>query len=373
MNKNIVPNSFIAISDFHGYDYPIEKIKNYYLNEYDKIFILGDATDRGLDLQGKNGLSVLFKIKELCDKYPKKIFYIPGNHDSFLYEYGKYDSILAKEMLMQNNQYTTIKDIDALKAYKSNGFKSLLNWLGKQPLQKVHIYNGKTYVFAHAFFNLNIFKSNYAFNLDDYARLGFNPESKEYQILWFRPGNKYDPMDVPPNVIEIIGHTPEKLRKGKNLDLINSSGTYTDVYCVDGGISYGDEMLKFDGDYYSTQPVKHSDTSPKINSISNRISKLKKINKTLKIMDDAIYETISKHGVDQAYTALGSMYLNKDNWLNYFSRENRDNIRKLKRKNIIDVLLYFSIDGSVESGIFEFSNSVNKKVKNNQYKKIKKY
>ena len=52
MNSNIVPNSFIAISDFHSYRYPLEKVKDYYLNEYEKIFILGDVTDRGKDRTG---------------------------------------------------------------------------------------------------------------------------------------------------------------------------------------------------------------------------------------------------------------------------------------------------------------------------------
>ena len=61
-NKNIEQNSFVAISDFHSYRYPLEIIKNKYLKEYDKIFILGDATDRGEDNKGTHGIKVLEEI-----------------------------------------------------------------------------------------------------------------------------------------------------------------------------------------------------------------------------------------------------------------------------------------------------------------------
>lgn len=47
MINQIVPDSFVAISDFHAIEWLLEKGKNHYLNEYDKIFILGDATERG--------------------------------------------------------------------------------------------------------------------------------------------------------------------------------------------------------------------------------------------------------------------------------------------------------------------------------------
>ena len=60
---------FVAISDFHGIDYPLEKIKNYYLNEYEKIYILGDATDRGKDKNGTGGIALLNEIYNLTQKY----------------------------------------------------------------------------------------------------------------------------------------------------------------------------------------------------------------------------------------------------------------------------------------------------------------
>ena len=45
--KNIKKGSFVVVSDFHSYDWPLEKVKEYYLDEYETIYILGDVTDRG--------------------------------------------------------------------------------------------------------------------------------------------------------------------------------------------------------------------------------------------------------------------------------------------------------------------------------------
>ena len=53
MTNQRVTDSFVAISDFHAMEWPLEKVKDYYLNEYEKIFILGDATDRGENGEGK--------------------------------------------------------------------------------------------------------------------------------------------------------------------------------------------------------------------------------------------------------------------------------------------------------------------------------
>ena len=88
--KKFKKGSFVAISDFHSYRWPLEKVKDHYLNEYETIYILGDATDRGEKEDGTGGLDLLFKIRELTKKYPNRVFYIPGNHDEFLYGYGKY-------------------------------------------------------------------------------------------------------------------------------------------------------------------------------------------------------------------------------------------------------------------------------------------
>ena len=45
MTNQRVSDSFVAISDFHAMEWPLEKVKDYYLNEYEKIFILGDKME----------------------------------------------------------------------------------------------------------------------------------------------------------------------------------------------------------------------------------------------------------------------------------------------------------------------------------------
>ena len=112
MNKTIVPNSFVAVSDFHSMEWPLEKVKKYYLNEYDKVFILGDTTDRGEDWNGKYGLALLLEVKELADRYPNRIVYIPGNHDAALYDYAKYQDQDAERLLQINGGSATIEDIE---------------------------------------------------------------------------------------------------------------------------------------------------------------------------------------------------------------------------------------------------------------------
>ena len=93
--KKFKKGSFVAISDFHSYRWPLEKVKDHYLNEYETIYILGDATDRGEYSDGSGGISLLLEIKKLSEQYPGRIVYLPGNHDDFLYQYAKYDDYNA--------------------------------------------------------------------------------------------------------------------------------------------------------------------------------------------------------------------------------------------------------------------------------------
>ena len=46
MNDQI-KDSFVVVSDFHGADWVMDKIRSHYINEYEKIFNLGDIIDRG--------------------------------------------------------------------------------------------------------------------------------------------------------------------------------------------------------------------------------------------------------------------------------------------------------------------------------------
>lgn len=257
--------SFIAISDFHSCEWPIKKIEDYYLNEYQTIYILGDATDRGKEQNGKGGINLLFKIKELSEKYPGRVIYIPGNHDSFVYDYATYHDVFSSECMKINQGSETIKDIDTLRYNDPRKLQELINWLGTLPLQREHFYNNKRYVLAHALFNETLFRMNKNFNLRNYNGLGgyygvYGP------ILWFRKqSDSYNRKDLPRgDSIMIVGHTPESSRKGVNLDLTNAYNEKIKVFCVDGGIASGNPLLKYDGgeDVLKTYNYSHRRTAP---------------------------------------------------------------------------------------------------------------
>ena len=57
--NSITPNSFVAISDIHSTEWVVDKIEKYYINEYDKIFILGDAVDRGPNGNGEESFKIV--------------------------------------------------------------------------------------------------------------------------------------------------------------------------------------------------------------------------------------------------------------------------------------------------------------------------
>lgn len=274
LNKNIVPDSFVAISDFHAIEWPLDKVKKYYLNEYDKVFILGNVTDRGEDWNGKYGLDLLLEVKELADRYPNRIVYIPGNHDEALYDYAKYRDQNAERLLQTNGGATTIEDIEYLRRRNPRLLNELTDWLGKQPLQQIHEFGDKKYALAHAFFNQSLYDEAPKYSLENLYRLKrqYGSSSKSYRyvsdILWFRKGKDgYLKEDLPgKGIIEIIGHTPLESRQGKNLDLERKDGSTLMVRCVDGGVAYDGIMLKYDGGSRPmvTERAYHNDTSPQL-------------------------------------------------------------------------------------------------------------
>lgn len=266
--------SFVALSDFHGYDYPLDKINNHYLNEYDVIFILGDATDRGKDGIGTGSVKLLLDIMRLSKKYPDRVKYIPGNHDEFLLGYirskhhmDSYYALNYAANLMYNGGEGTIRELNELKKNDPRTFNELFNWLSHQPLQRVHNYNGQSYVLGHALFNQRLYDINPNYCLDDYFREEENSELRRmaYSVLWFRKDRDYYNMWEMPKAGKtmIIGHTVEKKRRGKNLDVCDASGRVVKVHCVDGGIAYNGGMLKYDGgsDVMWTEVLSHNDTS----------------------------------------------------------------------------------------------------------------
>lgn len=352
MNSNIVSNSFVAISDFHGTEYPLEKVTKYYINEYDKIFILGDATDRGENGYGKGGVELLEKIKKLCEQYLDRVMYVPGNHDTFLYEYIKYNDSYSLDC---QRQFDTIKDIDDLRQNSPERLNSLMTWLENLPLQRVHSFNSQMFVFAHAFFDQTLYEENPNYSLKKmYQIASYDKEryKKLWNVLWFRSDGSYNPKDVPSGVIEVIGHTPARIRYDLNLDLKNNDGTMTKVFCVDGGVVFGDEMLKYDGKDYvpKTSIGQHTDTSPKMDDKDENVND----QADLKILIDGIKETTSKHGIVNIKNVLVSILERDPKWYTYFSRGNRDKVESLGIKRAIQLINNYS--GSYAGNIYDMVN-----------------
>lgn len=265
--------SFVAVSDFHGYNYPLDKIKKFYLDEYDVTFILGDATDRGMDGKGTGGIKLLIDIMNLSKQYPTKVVYIPGNHDEFLIGYVRnkrhmdsYYSCNYAASLIYNGGESTIRELNELEKQDSQTFNALISWLGKQPLQRVHNYNGKTYVLGHAIFNQRLYDMNPNYCLEDYFSEPKNSDSRRMarDVLWFRKEkDRYNMWEMPRSgKTMIIGHTIEKRIRGKNIDLCDGSGRTIKVHCVDGGIAYDGGMLKYDGgsSVIWTEMLQHNNT-----------------------------------------------------------------------------------------------------------------
>ena len=278
--KNIKKDSFIVISDFHGYDYPIKKILQHYLEEYEYIYILGDATDRGPYRDGTGSINLLRTIKKLTELYPGRIVYIPGNHDSFIvgHDKGRGSSTLSME---KNNGSMTVQELNYLKKADPWGYKNLITWLENLPLQRMHKYDGKYYALAHAFFDQNLYNRNPNYDLKTH----FCKENPDYndgnRVLWFRKkdlckscltiadskvqeAEKNHVRNACPtsDVVMVVGHSVSK-SGSRDLDLIDRYGDKVKVHCVDGGIAYNGTMLKYCGGDQTeyTQLVGH--VSPK--------------------------------------------------------------------------------------------------------------
>ena len=257
--QSINKGSYVAVSDFHAHAWPLEFINKQFLYRYDHIYILGDVIDRGENGDGENGLSILIEVMDLVKQYPDKIHFIPGNHEHFLYTYM--DTIESTKVgflnLLRNGGEKTLNDIDTLYQNNKPLFKELKQWLENQPLQIKHIYNGKTYCMAHAFFDEKLYRLNPDVSFKDIS-LKTEQDYKEFRrnpifnILWFRKGeNAFSLASLPPSSeTVVIGHTPQ--HDGLlNLNLYNDDDEEIKIVCVDGGIAKAQNegyILKFDGD-----------------------------------------------------------------------------------------------------------------------------
>lgn len=230
-------DSFVALSDMHGANWVMDKVVNKYLNQYETIYNLGDIIDRG-----EKPFDLLLKYMELSKKYPDRVMYIPGNHDSFLYGFYRGNEQVrnqSRTMIQLNKLTKTYEQAEAYRIAHPQKFEEMLNWLGSQPLQKRIEKGGQKYAMAHALFNQKIYDQNPNYSLNDYINDGANVSSDVGNILWFRKGqSSYDPSALPESdVIMIVGHTPNATDLDLNgvrvIDVdgaahkVNKDGTYS--------------------------------------------------------------------------------------------------------------------------------------------------
>ena len=205
----------------------------------------------------------MFRIKTLSEKYPGRVIYVPGNHDSLIIGNDKsdYPSIYT---LMANGGMQTIEDLMNLKSNDISNYNDLIDWLSNLPIQRMHEYDGQVYALAHAFFDQKLYDYDSDFNLNDLFNVTSKHSSAE-RVLWFRKkdvfGRGKSIADDKVNAVErkiikdccpssdvivVIGHSVTKCNSREH-DLVNKYGDTVTVHCVDGGIAYNGKMLKYDG------------------------------------------------------------------------------------------------------------------------------
>ena len=235
-------------------------------------------------------------------------------------------------------------DLDKLRRENPEELERLMDWLGKQPLQRVHYFEGKKFVFAHAFFNQTIFDEDQKFNLDKLHKIKDNKKRElGDQILWFRATDDYNMKDVPrkyrpsEKIIEVVGHTPLFSRRGQDLSLRNLFGEKINVVCVDGGIAYNGTMLKFDGknDALITVRAYHEDTSPKgttpivdqpkLSTPNTDIIKLQdaKTERIKKVVNNVIIQETASSNSGWTRNGVVALLENKIGWINFFNEKNQ--------------------------------------------------
>lgn len=281
------------MSDFHGMKDAMNVV-NKYVKEGKKVYILGDATDRGPD-----GVEILLEIMDLSKK--DKVCYIPGNHDQFIYNSYRSNDENWKRSVLDiwtiankggNGGIPTWSNLESLKETNLNKFNELMDWLGKQPLQRIVESNNKKYCLAHAFFDQKLYNEKSLLCLDDCKDFTFdNPKNISQNILWFRKKDgSYQAEQLPDkNATVIIGHTQTDIDLSKDsYNLKNEkTGEEIKVINVDGGLVSGrnglDKMIVFDSEdeelrLVSTSIEKQKQSEEYINKVvSNKKSNTKEV------------------------------------------------------------------------------------------------
>ena len=287
----------IVIGDLHGNMAKWSLVEDYLKNNPKaKVYILGDATDRGDD-----GVRILRRIKELCTQ--KRAEYIPGNHDINVYTYLKFDknimvsSIMSKNITKEeisvlskisnyqqlkqderkiignliyssrlsnrekvflracaefelNQGLVTMKDLDNYRQESIHQLQSgevknyttpdeMCDWLGKLPIQREVPVGNNIFLLAHALpigTGDNYYSIEQATNDEIDGKIKNDKYMRYYTTMWYRQKNtevEWMKPSFPENYIGIVGHTP---LKDDNIASLHISGNTKNnvILCIDG-------------------------------------------------------------------------------------------------------------------------------------------
>ena len=178
----------LACSDIHGNLKLFNKLKEYLTLE-DKIFFLGDATDRGSE-----GYEIMKAIAK-----DVRFTYLKGNHEDMLYKAGVnyfQNDYTGKDyhLLVQNGGYDTFNDLIADPAGQQ-----WCNYIRRLPTHAEYTNaNGITFFISHAGFNPEV---------DEEDNIVF---PSDYDLIWDREHyyNYFDYEGRFTNHIVVHGHTP---------------------------------------------------------------------------------------------------------------------------------------------------------------------
>ena len=221
----------VVISDLHGNMQKWEYVKNaMQRNPKLQLIIEGDAMDRG-----PFGLQILMQIKELCDQ--GRAEYLPGNHDSFAYnylktegtQYAEYEAAqFAKENWEKNGGEVTKQSFENFDNIMNNEIQigniknriskeELIDWLGSRPIQKALRVNNQDFALGHAIFDEELYKADPDFNLYKALVKELRGEKdlvyhRYLNCMWYREEDEsthYAPLALPKDYVTVVGHTKQ--------------------------------------------------------------------------------------------------------------------------------------------------------------------
>ncbi len=219
-----------VISDLHGqYNIFLKLLEKAEFSDSDKLYMLGDAIDRGPD-----SIKILQHVMRALN-----MEFLLGNHEVMMLEtvdregnapaaYSKLPDVSVRRWLLRNSGNKTYYKYKLLKKSER---KELVEWLCVQPLLKTVTVGDRTFLLTHSYFDISKIDVPY----DEMSR------EVVWDIVWkspyredlFVPSSEYTALS-PWKVV--LGHVPVS-RADRNLCVLEPlfKGNIIDI---DGGCAY---------------------------------------------------------------------------------------------------------------------------------------